>query len=237
MFERGGLADRATLERGDALEIAAAVDGPIDLVVLDHDTADYVRGVDIARDVLAPGGTSLADNVASYGDVLTPAGLSATLDGEPAPNDRTRVVARVLEHARATPLPWHVGVQAYRSVGAVFLVVWWLGGLPAFFALPAGIGDVRTGAGAAVVAALAAAGTRRWRSAVVGWNAFGLADLVVAAGAGSTLLAGPLSAVLAASCGRSGPRRSPALPGSARRAGRSRRPTGARVAGGPPATA
>jgi hypothetical protein len=99
---------------------------------------------------------------------------------------------------RATPHSWLVGVQAYRVIGAVFLLVWAAGGLPAYFAIPAGVGDVLTGVGALGVASLVAGRRRRWRGAALGWNAFGLADLVVAVGAGSTLLAGPLSTVLPA---------------------------------------
>jgi hypothetical protein len=99
---------------------------------------------------------------------------------------------------RATPPSWLIGAQAYRNVGAVFLVVWALGGLPAYFAIPAGVGDVLTGVGALVVATLVAHGWSRWRGVVLGWNALGLADLLVAFGAGSTLLAGALGTVFAA---------------------------------------
>lgn len=99
---------------------------------------------------------------------------------------------------RATPNSWLVGVQAYRVIGVVFLLLWAAGGLPAYFALPAGVGDVLTGVGAVAAAYLVARRHPRWRTVALGWNAFGLADLVVAVGAGSTLLAGPLSAVLPA---------------------------------------
>lgn len=100
-FERGGLADRATVEVGDALDIAAGRDGPFDLIHLDHDTDRYVEGFEVARERLAAGGAVAVDNVAVYGDVQTPAGLLATLDGAPAPNERTRVVADFHEHVRA----------------------------------------------------------------------------------------------------------------------------------------
>lgn len=102
-FERGGLTDRAVFERGDALELAAAYDEPFDLVVLDHDTGDYVQGFDTVRELVAPGGAILTDNVAIYEDILTPEGLLETLDGAPAPNDRTRVVAAFLDRVRADP--------------------------------------------------------------------------------------------------------------------------------------
>jgi hypothetical protein len=98
----------------------------------------------------------------------------------------------------AVPQEWLISAQAYRVVGAVFLVVWMQDGLPAFFALPAGVGDILTGVAAVALAPFVARRARGWRSAAVGWNLFGLADLVVAFGAGSTLLAGPLSVLFAA---------------------------------------
>jgi hypothetical protein len=96
---------------------------------------------------------------------------------------------------RATPPERLVAVQVYRVIGAVFLLLWADGVLPAYFALPAGVGDVVTGLGAGGVAALCAGRHRGWRAAVLGWNAVGGFDLVVAVGAGSTLLAGPLAAL------------------------------------------
>jgi predicted O-methyltransferase YrrM len=99
-FERGGLADRAAFEHGEALSLAATLKGPFDLVVLDHDTADYVEGFEAVCGLVAPGGAILADNVAAYGDVLTPTGLVETLDGGAAPNERARVVAAFLERLR-----------------------------------------------------------------------------------------------------------------------------------------
>ena len=100
-FERGGLDGWATFECGDALEIAEAYDRSFDLVVLDHDTADYVPGFDAIRELVSSGGAVLIDNVAIYEDVLTPHGLLATLEGESAPNDRTRAVADFLGYVRA----------------------------------------------------------------------------------------------------------------------------------------
>ena len=102
-FERGGLLDRAIFEQGDALELAKEYDGSFDLIILDHDTADYVRGFDTVRELVMPGGAIVTDNVAIYNDILTPEGLLATLNGETAPNDRTRVVANFLEHVHADP--------------------------------------------------------------------------------------------------------------------------------------
>jgi predicted O-methyltransferase YrrM len=121
-FERGGLGDRAVFEHGDALEVAAEFDGPVDLVLLDHDTPNYVRGFETVRDLVPPGGAVVADNVLASEDVLTPEGLLATLRGEPAPNDRTRAVATFLEHVRDDPdfettlLPVDEGLAVSRRV-------------------------------------------------------------------------------------------------------------------------
>jgi hypothetical protein len=98
----------------------------------------------------------------------------------------------------AVPQVWFVGGQAYRVVGALFLALWIEGHLPAYFAVPAGVGDVVTGVGAVLVAGLLVRARPGRRTATALWNVVGLADLVVAVGAGSTLLAGALTTVFAA---------------------------------------
>lgn len=54
-LERGGLDDRTAFEHGDAPEVAEARDGPVDLVLLDHDTPGYVRGFGTVRDLVRGG--------------------------------------------------------------------------------------------------------------------------------------------------------------------------------------
>jgi predicted O-methyltransferase YrrM len=49
---------------GDALAYADATDGTYDLVMLGHNTADYIHGFGLVRDLVAPGGAILTDNVA-----------------------------------------------------------------------------------------------------------------------------------------------------------------------------
>jgi len=90
---------------------------------------------------------------------------------------RSQRIAALLD---ATPPTWLVGLQVYRIVGATFLVQWSLGHLPGAFALPAGIGDMLTGALALPAAFLLASGTRSGRTAAVAWNLLGILDLVVA---------------------------------------------------------
>ena len=90
---------------------------------------------------------------------------------------RSSALSRIVA---AVPLSALVGVQLYRTLGAVFLILWWAGQIPGEFALPAGIGDVLVGLAAVGVAgaiASEAAGARRLTAV---WNTLGAADLVVA---------------------------------------------------------
>ncbi|MDQ3850883.1 MAG: hypothetical protein M3296_09770 [Actinomycetota bacterium] len=80
----------------------------------------------------------------------------------------------------AIPLRWVIGLQLYRVLGALFLVAYLEGRMPAEFALPAGVGDVLVGIAAPVVAAAVARKARSWRSLGLAWNVVGIADLVVA---------------------------------------------------------
>ena len=82
-----------------------------------------------------------------------------------------RIVAAVPQH-------WLIGIQAFRILGAVWLVRYFAGGLPGLFALPAGIGDVATGLLAPLVAYAWYSGKPYARSAAIAWNLFGMADLI-----------------------------------------------------------
>ena len=86
-------------------------------------------------------------------------------------------VRRAIE---AVPQSWIVGVQFYRVVGVIFLVLYASGKIPGAFALPAGIGDVLTGLLAPIVALGYARGRPGAERRVLAWNLFGLLDLVVA---------------------------------------------------------
>lgn len=102
-FERGGVADRAVFEHGDAREIAEGYDQPFDMVVLDHDTATYIEGFDAVRESVVPSGVIVADNVVATDGGLTVDDLLTTLDGAPAPTDRARYTADYYEYVRADP--------------------------------------------------------------------------------------------------------------------------------------
>jgi hypothetical protein len=92
----------------------------------------------------------------------------------------------------AVPQEWLVGVQFYRTLGLIFLVLYAQGHMPGAFAWPAGAGDIFVGLLAPVVAFAYA---RRWTSArrwVQAWNGLGLFDLVVALTTGFLTSPSPL---------------------------------------------
>jgi hypothetical protein len=98
-------------------------------------------------------------------------------------------------------LPGLIGIQLYRSIGILFLILLGLGQLPAHFALPAGWGDIAVGLTAPLVAFGLARAARYGRILAVSWNVFGLLDLVVAVGMGTGFLASLLAPDLGAQAG------------------------------------
>jgi hypothetical protein len=94
---------------------------------------------------------------------------------------RSSTMARVLD---AVPQHWLIGVQLYRALGAIFLVLYGAGKLPGLFAWPAGLGDVLVGVLAPVIAVAYARGPDKNEDLVLGWNIFGIVDLIVAVASG-----------------------------------------------------
>jgi hypothetical protein len=90
---------------------------------------------------------------------------------------RSPAVGRIID---AVPQPWIVGVQFYRALGVVFLILFATNKMPGLFALPAGIGDVAVGLLAPVVALAYARDARQNAGRVTTWNILGILDLVVA---------------------------------------------------------
>ena len=78
----------------------------------------------------------------------------------------------------AIPQHWLIGIQTFRILGAVFLIRYFQGDLPALFAIPAGVGDLLTGIFAPLVAYWWYAGKPYARGAAIAWNLFGMADLI-----------------------------------------------------------
>lgn len=83
-------------------------------------------------------------------------------------------------------------VQCWRTLGAIFLVLWYFGVLPETFIRNGGLGDVATG----ILAAFAVLGlwflpnfsSSRW---LLGFHYFGMADLLLAIGSGIIILNRP----------------------------------------------
>ncbi|HYE37322.1 hypothetical protein [Methylocaldum sp.] len=82
------------------------------------------------------------------------------------------------------PQHWLVGIQVYRALGVIFLILYASGKLPGLFAWPAGLGDMLVGIFAPFVALAYARGPRENRDWIYAWNIFGLVDLAVAVGMG-----------------------------------------------------
>jgi hypothetical protein len=102
---------------------------------------------------------------------------------------RSSAVARLID---AVPQQWLIGVQLYRMLGAVFVVLFAAGGLPGLFALPAGLGDLAVGLLAPIVALSYARRPKDSAGSALAWNIFGLADLVVAVAIGFATAPSPL---------------------------------------------
>jgi len=94
---------------------------------------------------------------------------------------RSEAIKRVID---AVPQEWLVGVQLYRALGVIFLILYAAGKLPGLFAWPAGVGDIAIGLLAPVVGIAYARAPRDAAGLVMAWNIFGILDLVVAVGTG-----------------------------------------------------
>ena len=102
---------------------------------------------------------------------------------------RSSTMARVIE---TVPQQWLIGVQLYRALGIIFLILYGAGKMPGLFAWPAGIGDVLVGALAPVVAIAYARGPEKNGDLARGWNIVGLTDLGVAVATGMVTAPSPI---------------------------------------------
>jgi hypothetical protein len=84
----------------------------------------------------------------------------------------------------AVPQQWIVGVQLYRALGVIFLILYATGKLPGQFAWPAGLGDIAIGLLAPIVGLAYARAPVKAIGLVAAWNVFGILDLIVAVGTG-----------------------------------------------------
>ena len=91
----------------------------------------------------------------------------------------------------ATPPQWIIGVQVYRILGILFLILHAQQQLPAVFAVPAGVGDMIIGITAPLVAYLYFTKHPRARGLAILWNVAGVADLMLAVTLGFLSSPGP----------------------------------------------
>ncbi|EFW91520.1 O-methyltransferase family 3 [Haladaptatus paucihalophilus DX253] len=102
-LERGGFADRAVFENGDANEIVERHDGPFDVVLIDHNKDGYPEAWDAIREKVAPGGVVIADNAMVSGIQDFDAILAAMEGEDPEMDAETRGIAEYLLAVRDDP--------------------------------------------------------------------------------------------------------------------------------------
>jgi len=122
-LEGAGVADRATFEHGDAVELVERHDGPFDVVLIDHQKSRYVDAFERVHSKLREGGVLVADNVVR-GPVdfdAVRAGVEGDLSGDASP--QTRGVVEYLRTVRAAEsfetlvLPVGSGIAVSNRVG------------------------------------------------------------------------------------------------------------------------
>ena len=102
-FDRGGYADRAAFEHGDAIDTVAQYDGPFDIVLIDNEKTRYVEAFEAVREHVPVGGVVAADN-AIEAEPLEFADIRALLAGEDVDaGDASRGIADYLERVRDDP--------------------------------------------------------------------------------------------------------------------------------------
>jgi predicted O-methyltransferase YrrM len=127
-LERGGYADRARFEHGDAIETVDAYDGPFDIALIDNEKDRYVEAFEAIRGEIPVGGLVIADNIirgpfdfeSIRGPVLENGDDTVVPDGEYAVS--ARGIADYIEHVTAaepfetTLLPLGEGLAVSRRI-------------------------------------------------------------------------------------------------------------------------
>jgi predicted O-methyltransferase YrrM len=118
---RGGYADRAVFEEGDALETVERYDGPFDVVLVDCHKDGYPDALDAVRGKVAEGGVIIADNAMESGaqDFET---ILALLEGDDSADvdDQTRGIADYLLTVRDDPAFETVALPLGQGVAVSF---------------------------------------------------------------------------------------------------------------------
>jgi len=102
-LERGGFADRARFEHGDAIETVERYDGPFDLVLIDNEKHRYAEAFEAVREKVPVGGIVAADNAVEAGP-LDFDDVRALLSGEDVDsNEMSRGIADYLRTVGEDP--------------------------------------------------------------------------------------------------------------------------------------
>jgi predicted O-methyltransferase YrrM len=102
-FRRGGYADRARFEHGDAIDTVADIPGPFDVVLIDNEKDRYTEAFQAVRDDVPVGGVIAADN-AIEAEPLDFAAIRALLAGETVDtNAASRGIGEYLTTVRDDP--------------------------------------------------------------------------------------------------------------------------------------
>ncbi|WP_276272403.1 O-methyltransferase [Haloarcula litorea] len=102
-LSRGGYADRAAFEHGDAVEIVDDYDGPFDVVLIDNEKHRYAEAFEAVREKVPVGGVVAADNAIEAGP-LEFDDVRALLAGEAVDaNEMSEGIAAYLERVRDDP--------------------------------------------------------------------------------------------------------------------------------------
>ncbi len=102
-LQRGGYADRAVFEHGDAIDVVDRYDGPFDVVLVDNEKGRYTEAFEAVREKVPVGGVVAADNAVEAGP-LEFADIRALLAGEDvAASDASRGIADYLGRVRDDP--------------------------------------------------------------------------------------------------------------------------------------
>ncbi len=100
-LDRGGFADLATFELGDAIETIERYDDPFDVALIDNEKERYVEAFRSVREQIPSGGIVVADNItAGPFDFET---VRAAVAGEPVENASARGIADYLAHVEEDP--------------------------------------------------------------------------------------------------------------------------------------
>jgi predicted O-methyltransferase YrrM len=102
-LERGGYADLARFELGDAIETAERYEGPFDCVLIDNEKHRYTEAFESVREKLREGGLVLADNAMTAGTIEFEALAPLVLGEDVDTSEATEGIAEYLRTVRADP--------------------------------------------------------------------------------------------------------------------------------------